>query len=95
MKNTILIIIVFIHLSSVNGLMVYAQEQKDYFKIQVIDKETRRGVPLVELKTTNSVCYYTDNNGIIAFYEPGLMDQEVFFHIKSHGYDFTADQSND
>ncbi len=43
----------------------------DYFKITVVDEETGRGVPLVELKTTNNVRYYTDSNGIIAFFEPG------------------------
>ena len=43
----------------------------DYFKITVVDEETGRGVPLVELKTTNNVRFYTDSNGIIAFFEPG------------------------
>ena len=56
-----------------------------------MDDRTHRGIPLVELKTTHEVCYYTDNNGIIAFYEPGLMNQEVYFHIRSHGYEFPAD----
>jgi len=92
MKNALKVIIAFAILCSANGPMVYAQEQGDYFKIIVIDKETGRGVPLVELKTTSSIRYYTDNNGIIAFYEPGLMDQEVFFHIKSHGYEYPADR---
>ena len=91
MKNVKQIVIAFALLCSANGPMVYAQEQGDYFKIIVIDKETGRGVPLVELKTTNSIRYYTDNNGIIAFYEPGLMEQEVFFHIKSHGYVYPVD----
>ena len=69
----------------------YAQTSADYFKIQIIDQETRRGVPLVELTTTNAISYYTDNNGIIAFYEPGLMNQIVHFSIKSHGYEFPKD----
>lgn len=63
----------------------------DYFTITVVDEDTGRGVPLVELKTTNNIAYYTDSNGIVAFYEPGLMDQKVYFHIKSHGYEFPAD----
>jgi hypothetical protein len=66
-------------------------EPGDYFKITILDEETGRGVPLVELKTTNEVRYYTDSNGIVAFYEPGLMDQSVYFEIKSHGYEFPAD----
>ncbi len=87
--NKIAIALVFFH--SVNGLTVSAQEPGDYFKITVVDEQTGRGVPLVELMTTNDIRYYTDNNGIIAFYEPGLMDQEVYFYIKSHGYEYPAD----
>ena len=91
MKNVIQIVIAIVFFCSVNGLTVYAQETGGYFKIKVVDKETGRGVPLVELKTTNSIRYYTDNNGIVAFYEPGLMDQKVFFYIKSHGYNYPSD----
>jgi hypothetical protein len=29
--------------------------------------------------------------GIVAFNEPGLMDREVYFHVRSHGYEFPAD----
>src|SRR5437867_913491 len=60
----------------------------DYFSILVVDEETGRGVPLVELKTVNHVSYYTDSAGLTAFYEPALMGQTAFFHIKSHGYEF-------
>src|SRR5439155_8379043 len=35
--------------------------------------------------------YVTDSNGIVAFHEPGLMGQKVFFHVKSHGYEFPKD----
>jgi hypothetical protein len=69
----------------------FSQHPGDYFKIRVVDDLTGRGVPLVELKTTNHMSYYTDNNGIIAFFEPGLMNQEIYFHIKSHGYEYPAD----
>ncbi|MBI4586649.1 MAG: hypothetical protein HY717_21770 [Planctomycetes bacterium] len=64
---------------------------KDYFKIKVIDEATGRGVPLVELRTTSQILHVTDNNGIAAFFEPGLMDQTVFFHVKSHGYEYPKD----
>jgi len=63
----------------------------DYFKIMVVDAETSRGVPLVELKTTNNVRCYTDSNGIVAFCEPGLMDQVVYFHIRTDGYEYPVD----
>lgn len=62
-----------------------------YFTIQVVDRQTGRGVPLVELKTTNNIRLYTDSNGIVAFNEPGLMDLEVFFHVASHGYEYPKD----
>ncbi len=62
-----------------------------YFKIQVVDAETGRGVPLVQLETTNLIQLITDSNGIVAFYEPGLMGQKVYFHIKSHGYEYPID----
>ena len=62
-----------------------------YFKIQVVDRQTGRGVPLVELRTTNNTRYFSDSNGIVAYYEPGLMDREVFFFVESHGYEFPKD----
>ncbi len=61
------------------------------FAIEVVDEQTGRGVPLVELRTVNDIRYYTDSNGLIAFHEPGLMDHEVFFYVSSHGYEFPAD----
>src|SRR5262245_7362546 len=61
------------------------------FAIEVVDEQTGRGVPLVELTTTSGVAYVTDSAGLIAFHEPGLMNQRVFFHVKSHGYEFRKD----
>src|SRR5262249_42584811 len=61
------------------------------FKITVVDEETGRGVPLVELRTVNDIRLVTDSNGIVAFHEPGLMNQKVFFHVASHGYEFPKD----
>ncbi|MBU0639212.1 MAG: hypothetical protein KKB50_10140 [Planctomycetes bacterium] len=63
----------------------------EYFQIVVVDEQTGRGVPLVELQTVNNIRHYTDSNGIVAFHEPGLMDRDVFFFVKSHGYAFPAD----
>jgi len=63
----------------------------DYFAIQVVDRQSGRGVPLVELRTTNLIRYITDSQGFIAFLEPGLMDREVFFFIESHGYEVPRD----
>jgi hypothetical protein len=68
-----------------------ALDKNDYFAISVVDEQTGRGVPLVQLKTTNDICYYTDSNGLVAFYEPGLMGQTVYFHVQSDGYEFPKD----
>ncbi len=61
------------------------------FAIEVVDSVTKRGVPLVELRTVNEIRWFTDSNGLAAIDEPGLMGQKVFFHIKSHGYEFPKD----
>lgn len=61
------------------------------FVIEVVDEATGRGVPLIELRTTNELRHYTDSNGLIAFSEPGLMDKEVFFLVSGHGYEAGAD----
>ncbi|GMV24274.1 MAG: hypothetical protein AMXMBFR58_03050 [Phycisphaerae bacterium] len=60
-------------------------------RITVIDSQTDRGVPLVELTTTNGIVHVTDSAGVIAFDEPGLMDSDVFFNVRSHGYQFPKD----
>ena len=59
--------------------------------IRVIDAETQRGVPLVQLTTVNQRSFITDSQGMIAFNEPGLMNRQVFFHVFSHGYKFPKD----
>ena len=56
-------------------------------EIRVVDSDTGRGVPLVELETVNSLKFVTDNAGRVAFYEPGQMGREVFFSVRSHGYE--------
>ena len=63
----------------------------DYFQITVVDADTERGVPLVELKTVNAERFYTDSNGVVALNEPDLMGRKVWFSVKSHGYDYPAD----
>jgi len=61
------------------------------FGIQVVDGSTGRGIPLVELETTNHVRFVTDSQGRVAIDEPDLTGQQVFFHLRSHGYEFPAD----
>ena len=62
-----------------------------YFKITVVDRDTGRGIPLVELRTENEILFYTDSAGKVAFWEPVLMNRAVFFHAKSHGYEIAED----
>ncbi len=66
-------------------------EPSEFFAISVVDDATGRGVPLVELRTVDGTQYWTDSQGLVAFHEPGLMNQKVFFHVKSDGYEFPAD----
>src|SRR5262245_9424469 len=63
----------------------------DYFAIEVVDEQTGRGLPLVELETVDHLRLYTDSAGLIAFNEPGLMNRKVFFNVTSHGYEFPKD----
>ncbi|HOK67742.1 MAG TPA: hypothetical protein PK054_02980 [Anaerohalosphaeraceae bacterium] len=66
-------------------------ESGSFFVIRVVDEQTGRGVPLIELKTTNGISFWTDSQGVIAFFEPGLMGQEVYFSVRGPGYDYPAD----
>src|SRR5688572_14581395 len=82
-------LLIFILSLAVGNLTAAAQSP--YFEIEVVDAETGRGVPLVELRTVNQVSFWTDSNGIIAFNEPGMMNREVFFHVHSDGYSVPED----
>lgn len=63
----------------------------DWFGIHVVDDQTGRGVPLVELETVHRLRFVTDNAGWIAIQEPGWAGQRVFFHVRSHGYSYPKD----
>lgn len=76
---------------SAQGLPTQASDSSPPFGIQMIDEDTGRGVPLVELRTTNEIRLVTDNAGWVAVDEPGLMGQKVYFSIEGHGYEFPAD----
>ena len=69
----------------------HESNEHDYFAIEVVDQQTGRGIPAVELRTVNNVRFVTDSNGLVAFLEPGLMGRRVFFHLQSHGYEFPKD----
>jgi hypothetical protein len=64
-----------------------------YFRIEVVDAETKRGVPLIRLFAQSScIEYFTDSNGLVAFYEPGLMGRTVYFLVDGHGYCFAKNE---
>jgi hypothetical protein len=60
-------------------------------RIEVVDAENGWPVPLVELKTTHGVRFFTDNAGVIAFDLPELMGHESWFYVTSDGYEVPAD----
>jgi hypothetical protein len=80
-------------LLSLLPLLVFADAtpSNTYAEMRVLDADTGRGVPLVELETVNGLTFVTDNAGRVAFHEPGLMGREVFFTVRSHGYEAKKD----
>ena len=60
-------------------------------RVEVVDKQNGWPVPLVELRTTHDARYVTDNAGLIALDGTDLLDREVFFHVKGHGYGVAKD----
>ena len=61
------------------------------FGIRVVDAETGRGVPLVELRTVSELVWWSDSSGWTAIDEPALWDRPVWFHISSPGYAYPKD----
>src|SRR5688572_5532515 len=49
----------------------------DPFIIEIVDEQTNRGVPLVEIKTTSSTTFVTDSNGLAAIDEPSFFGARV------------------
>ena len=89
----------FIQMGFITGLIVsglfsaclYPGSKPLYFGITIVDEATGKGIPMVELKMTNALTFHSDNLGNIAFYEPELMGQELYFLISSPGYDYRKD----
>jgi len=60
-------------------------------RIEVIEHGTGWPVPMVELRTTHSVRFVTDNAGVIAFDLPELMGRETWFDVNGQGYERPKD----
>ncbi len=73
------------------SVATHLRAEQSGFLIRILDEQTGRGVPLVELKTVNAIRFYSDSNGLVWINDPGLMNRKVFFFVKSHGYEFPAD----
>jgi hypothetical protein len=56
------------------------------FRIDAIDSETGRGVPLIELRTPDGASYWTDNHGIVAFDDLASMGRRLRFEVTADGY---------
>jgi hypothetical protein len=78
-----------VHLVMLAALL--GAEPEKPFAITVVDAETGRGVPLIELRTVNGIRMWTDSNGVVAFREPGLMHETVFFEVSGRGYEYPKD----
>jgi len=62
-------------------------DPEGHFAIEVIDEETRRGVPLVEVQA-DEFLEVTDNHGRVAIHQDAILDRELEFAFSSHGYAF-------
>src|SRR5947208_9119205 len=60
-------------------------------RIEVVEKGSGWPVPLVELRTTHQLRFFTDNAGVIACDAPELMNRETWFEIHGHGYEVPKD----
>ena len=73
------------------GSRVLAGEPVKPFEIDVVDKDSRWPVPMVDLATVHNVHFVTDNAGRVAFDLPELMGQETWLEVSSDGYEVPAD----
>jgi len=60
-------------------------------RIEVVEAGSGWPVPMVMLRTTHQMEFWTDNAGVIAFDAPELMEQETWFDVVSDGYEVPQD----
>lgn len=78
-------------LLGVSAVLAIDDSAPRYAGIRIVDEATGRGVPLVELETVHHLRFVSDSAGLVAIDEPELIGQAVFFHVRSHGYEFPKD----
>ena len=59
-----------------------------FHRVTVVDADTNRGIPAVELRTTDQRLFVTDSAGVVAVFDPDLMGKSVWLSPESFGYDF-------
>jgi len=91
MEKRIYFVLILYLFSVVQCFCQNSTDPKMFFRIKVADEATSRGIPLVKLTTLTNVVHYTDSAGVVAFYEPALMNKEVYFTIESDGYSIEKD----
>jgi hypothetical protein len=70
---------------------LHAQEGKPWSGLRIVDSVTGRGVPLVELESTHSVRWVSDNAGHIYIDDDDLIGRSIFFYVHGHGYEVNKD----
>jgi hypothetical protein len=60
-------------------------------RIEIVDQENGWPVPLVELRTTHGVSFFSDNAGVVAFDLPEMVGREVWLEILADGYEVPKD----
>jgi hypothetical protein len=63
-----------------------------YFKLRFIDAQTARGIPLVEIESTNAVRYISDSAGWVAISPHDFGADLLYFSVSSPGYELKKDQ---
>lgn len=82
---------IFITMTALISVLACFATAEPLCKIKVVDESNGWPVPLVELKTTNAMRFYSDNAGVIAFDMPELMGVETWFTIEGNGYGVKPD----
>ncbi|MBN2063192.1 MAG: hypothetical protein JW745_00205 [Sedimentisphaerales bacterium] len=78
-------------LYDINSVTPAIQMSFQPFTITLLDSVTHEPLPLVKIMTTNKVIYYSDMSGRVAFYEPGIMTQDVFLFFDGKDYSMEPD----
>jgi hypothetical protein len=62
-----------------------------YHTFKIIDIDTGRGIPMVNITTVDQIPHYSDSNGVVAYYEPDMMLNstiDTYFYPIADGYTY-------